>query len=103
VVPLLKDPAAPWEHAALTTHGFKNHGVRTEKWRYIQYEDGSEELYDETLDPKEWKNLAGDPQYASVKAEMARWLPKSNIASPKSKKEDSDKREKRARKGKKKS
>jgi arylsulfatase A-like enzyme len=103
VVPLLKDPAAPWDYAALTTHGFKNHGVRSEQWRYIQYEDGSEELYDEKLDPKEWRNLASDPQYAKVKEEMARWLPKSNIATPKKSKQDPDKQEKRARKAKKKS
>ncbi len=33
VVPLLKEPSAAWDHAALTTHGYKNHAVRTEKWR----------------------------------------------------------------------
>ena len=53
LVPLLKDPAAAWDHAALTTKGFKNHAVRTERWRYIRYADGAEELYDHDRDPLE--------------------------------------------------
>ena len=59
---------------------YKNHAVRTEKWRYIQYADGSEELYDHENDPYEWTNLAGDRQYADVIREHARWLPKTNAA-----------------------
>ena len=56
---------------ALTTHGRNNHAVRTERWRYIRYADGSEELYDHDADPLEWKNLAGDAKYAAVKKELA--------------------------------
>jgi arylsulfatase A-like enzyme len=79
VLPLLKDPSAEWSHAALTTHGRNNHGVRTERWRYIRYADGSEELYDHQTDPLEWKNLASDTKLASVKAELAKSLPKTNV------------------------
>jgi arylsulfatase A-like enzyme len=75
---LLADPAAPWEQPALTTHGYGNHAVRTERWRYIRYRDGGEELYDETKDPFEWTNLAGKPEFARVKTELARHLPKVN-------------------------
>lgn len=53
IKPLLADPKAIWEHAALTTHGYQNHAVRTEKFRYIRYANGDEELYDHTTDPKE--------------------------------------------------
>jgi hypothetical protein len=70
MVPLLKNPSAEWSHPAITTHGRNNHAVRTEKYRYIRYEDGSEELYDHDADPMEWKNLAGDQNLASVKREM---------------------------------
>ena len=44
----LKDATAPREWPAITTHNQGNHTIRTEKWRYIRYADGSEELYDET-------------------------------------------------------
>ena len=75
LVPQLKDPKAPRERPAITTHNAGNHGVRTEKWRYIVYADGSEELYDLEADPREWKNLAGITDYAKVKKELAKWAP----------------------------
>ncbi len=75
---LLADPTAEWNRPVVTTYGFGNHAVRSERWRYIRYADGSEELYDHDNDPLEWTNLAGDPKYASVKQELAKWLPKVN-------------------------
>jgi arylsulfatase A-like enzyme len=78
IVSLLRDPAAPWDSPAITTHGFKNHTVRTEGFRYIRYADGGEELYDEAADPYEWTNLADDPGHDAVKKELARWLPQHN-------------------------
>jgi arylsulfatase A-like enzyme len=80
---LLADPKAAWDRPALTTHGYQNHAIRTEKWRYIRYADGSEELYDEAKDPYEWTNLAGKPEFGSVKADLARHLPKVNKPGPK--------------------
>jgi len=78
LTPLLKNPAAAWDRPALITSGLGNHSLRGERWRYIRYEDGSEELYDHEKDPKEWHNLAGRPEYAPVKHRLARWLPKKN-------------------------
>ena len=75
---LLANPKAAWELPAITTFGRNNHAVRTEKWRYIRYADGGEELYDHDKDPHEWTNLAGQPELASVKAELAKWFPKVN-------------------------
>ncbi len=77
-MPQLKDADAPRPWPALTTHGPGNHGVRTEDWRYIRYADGSEELYDMSRDPEEQTNLASDSTYARVKADLARWLPKTD-------------------------
>ena len=77
--PLLADPNAAWDRAALTTHGYQNHGVRTEEWRYIRYADGGEELYNEVSDPMEWTNLADKPEYAAVKQELAKWMPQVNV------------------------
>jgi len=78
LVPLLKNPSADWERPALTTHGRNNHSVRSERWRYIRYRDGSEELYDYRNDPLEWVNLAEKPEWTEVKRELARWLPEVN-------------------------
>jgi arylsulfatase A-like enzyme len=44
--------------------------VRTKKWRYILYNNGSEELYDHDTDPYEWTNLSDEALYKKVKAEM---------------------------------
>ncbi|MEY4485315.1 MAG: hypothetical protein RL693_2767 [Verrucomicrobiota bacterium] len=78
LVSQLKDASAPREFPAITTHNQNNHSIRTEKWRYIRYADGSEELYDETADPNEWKNLAGDSNFTETKKDLAKWLPKIN-------------------------
>jgi arylsulfatase A-like enzyme len=75
---LLAKPSGEWTLPAVTTHGRNNHAVRTERWRYIRYEDGGEELYDHAADPYEWKNLARDAQFEEVKAELKRWLPKES-------------------------
>ncbi|HWA98966.1 MAG TPA: sulfatase [Pirellulales bacterium] len=103
VTALLKDPQAAWSTPALTTHGYQNHAVRTEKWRYIRYENGDEELYDELTDPREWKNLAGDAQYASIKSELAQAMPTKNVPTPKPKrnKEQDSPKNKSAKKAKK--
>ena len=72
---LMKDPEALWDEATVTTFGYKNYGVRSGRYRYIVYEDGSEELYDHANDMWEWKNLAGNPQFAAVKKNMQKWIP----------------------------
>ncbi len=79
LVPLLKDPSAEWDRPALTTHGHQNHSLRTERWRYIRYSDGTEELYDHDNDPLEWTNLATNPKYAETRKKLAAWLPKTNV------------------------
>jgi arylsulfatase A-like enzyme len=88
IKPLLIDTQAAWDRPALTTHGYQNHAVRSEKWRYIRYADGGEELYDEVQDPQEWTNLARKPEYAATKSELAHWLPTKNVPSPERKKKE---------------
>ena len=87
LVPLLQNPDAPRERPALTTHGRNNHSLRTERWRYIRYEDGSEELYDHESDPLEWTNLAGKAEHAELKQQLAKWLPKTNVPDAPTRKE----------------
>jgi arylsulfatase A-like enzyme len=78
LTPQLRDPNAPREFPAITTQNLDNTSIRTERFRYIRYFDGSEELYDHENDPNEWTNLALDPKHANTKAELAKWLPKVN-------------------------
>lgn len=75
ITPLLKDPQATWDEPAITTFGRKNHAVRTERWRYIRYADGGEELYDHEADPYEWKNLAGDAKFAGEIERLRAMMP----------------------------
>lgn len=85
LVPLLKNSSLDWSRPAITTHGQSNHSLRTDRWRYIRYADGGEELYDHTTDPHEWHNLVGNPELADVKTELARLLPKTDAAALESK------------------
>ena len=78
LVPLLENPEAPRTVPAITTQGEGNHSIRSERYRYIRYGDGSEELYDMAQDPNEWDNLADEPEYAAVLAQHRQWLPKTN-------------------------
>ena len=55
--PLLEDANADWDHPAWTTF-VDHHALKTERWRYIRYASGEEELYDTKNDPDELKNLA---------------------------------------------
>jgi arylsulfatase A-like enzyme len=76
IMPLLRNASAEWGHPAVTTYERGNHTVRTERWRYIRYHDGGEELYDHDMDEMEWTNLAGKAEFKKVKQDLAKWLPK---------------------------
>ena len=72
---LMKNPKASWDMTTVTTFGYKNYGVRSERYRYIVYADGTEELYDHQKDKWEWHNLAGKSGYAEVREEMRKGIP----------------------------
>ena len=79
LVPLLTNPQAEWNypaHSVWSEDGSTLHGVavRTERWRYAEYGPNGQNgamLLDPINDPLELKNLAADPQYASVCAELS--------------------------------
>ena len=48
--------------------------VRGKRWRYSLASDGGEELYDHKNDPFEWRNLANNPEYSVVKANLKNQL-----------------------------
>ncbi len=83
VKPLLRDPEnGTWEgpEAALTvikadrrpSENISQHhyAVRTKRWRYILYNNGSEELYDHDTDPLEWTNRAEEQKCRETKAKL---------------------------------
>ncbi|MHC4173200.1 MAG: sulfatase [Planctomycetota bacterium] len=74
--PLLENPDAAWERPAITTYGRGYFSARDERYRYIQYPDGTEELYDHETDPHEFENLAHRPELEPVKQRLGKWIPK---------------------------
>lgn len=83
-VPQLRDPSAKRSVPTITANG-DGYSLRTERWRYISYHDGSEELYDHSADPMEWTNLASDPDFEEIKQRLKRDVPQNRV-SPRSNK-----------------
>ena len=79
--PLLEDPQAAWDRPAITTYGQGYFSVRDERYRYLRYPDGTEELYDHQADAGEHRNLAADSALTSVKQRLARWIPEKWVQS----------------------
>ena len=69
ILPLLKNPKAK-RNVAFLSYGPENTAAQTERYRYLRYEDGSEELYDHQNDPHEWENLSGRSEYAALKKKL---------------------------------
>ena len=78
---LIKDPTAKWDKPSITTLAQNEHSIRDERFRYIIYKDGSEELYDHVNDTNEWTNLADNPEYAAEKKHLKTFIPKINVKS----------------------
>lgn len=84
LVPLLREPTQAWSRSALTGvsrdrlegrrlgFGLMGRSLRTERFRYTEWDEGRKgtELYDHDHDPGEYMNLAADPRYADVVADV---------------------------------
>ncbi len=70
LTPLLADPKASRDTPAVTTKQGQHHAIRTDRWRYIRYGDGSEELYDHRVDPMEWNNLADEESHDETRRRL---------------------------------
>lgn len=83
LVPLLRDPKAEWAHGAVTQLQTPHvYSVSRDRWRYIHYANGDEELYDVAADPHEWVNLLHEqakPEYR-YRADELRALGPTNPA-----------------------
>ena len=61
--PLMQDPKQRTGLVVTTTFDPENLSLRTDRFRYLSYADGSEELYDHASDPHEWENLVTSPKH----------------------------------------
>tara|TARA_R110002049_G_scaffold4601_5_gene32293 strand:+ start:414635 stop:417367 length:2733 start_codon:yes stop_codon:yes gene_type:complete len=76
LVSLLRDPKSKSSRPAVIEYQKGNAAVRSDRYRYIRYHNGGEELYDHQSDPHEWNNLASDSDYAAKKKKLAGWISK---------------------------
>ncbi|MEM7809877.1 MAG: sulfatase [Planctomycetota bacterium] len=74
----LRDPASAEDRFVLLPSNRPDEfAVFDQDWRYIRYQNGTEEFYDLTADAHEWHNLANDPEYASTMRAVAAHGPTS--------------------------
>lgn len=81
VATLLKNPNAPRNFPAYSLVEYRQKtgkSVRTKEWHYVEWDEGKAGamLFKHPDDPDELKNLAEDPQYASIVASMKKLLAK---------------------------
>ena len=63
---LLQDPVHTTERTVKTYINSEDFVLSSRQYRYIHYGDGSEELYDAEIDPREYRNLAGSPDSQNI-------------------------------------
>jgi arylsulfatase A-like enzyme len=74
LVPVLSEPEKSTNRSVVTSFDAGNHSLRTDRWRFIRYRDGSQELYDLEKDPNEWDNLANSEQHKKTRDELSQKL-----------------------------
>ncbi|MFV0377648.1 MAG: sulfatase [Mangrovibacterium sp.] len=81
IVPLLKKPDAKWKYPSVTTYLKDNYSIRDERFRYIQYYDGTSELYDHKLDKNEYNNIMrSEPsKYGNVVERLKTYIPAHSV------------------------
>jgi uncharacterized sulfatase len=88
--PLLADAARPVKEAAVSavqrSADTLGRSVRTDRWRYTEWPDGSRELYDHDRDPGEFHNLAlgsrGDATMRELRGVLERGGDAARVTAP---------------------
>lgn len=70
----IKSPASQERTHVISAHDGQI-AVRNKLYRYIQYNDGTDEIYDLEADPHQWTNQAHNPEFAKLKRQMNALLP----------------------------
>jgi uncharacterized sulfatase len=73
---VLDDPTAKHKDAALTVikrGPILGRSLRTDQYRYTEWDEGRKgvEMYDHSVDPGEWANLADKPELAKTRSELS--------------------------------
>lgn len=77
LMPLLQDPNTDWNYPVLTARSNQQFAIRSNRWRYINYQENAEELYEYIGDPDELINIANNPARDSIKQELRQYLPEN--------------------------
>jgi len=70
LVPVLRNPAAMVNDTAFSYVQGGHHALHTDRWAFMRYTDGSEELYDMDTDPGQFTNLSKQPAHAATLAKL---------------------------------
>ena len=71
LTPVLRNPAVAKDRNVLLPGMVPGaYAIINRDWRYIHYQDDTEELYNLREDPNEWHNLAGDGAYEKIKMKL---------------------------------
>jgi len=81
LVPLLENATLKWDYPAYTFRRETYATVKYDSYRFIEYFDGSRELYNHVNDPNEWNNLieSGDDTYKEIIDQMQGLLQKPEV------------------------
>lgn len=75
LMPLINNPLEEWDKPIIISHGPGNFAVGSGQWRYIQYQNGDEELYNTSIDKYEFYNLADNDEYEKIKNRLSKIIP----------------------------
>jgi len=75
LAPYLRGSGALPMQPQTSVYGEGNYAVIDQRYRYIRYADGSEELYDHSTDPMEWNNIANMSGLVAVKQRLQQSIP----------------------------
>jgi len=81
LLPLITQPDMEWDYPVVTARNHDEFAIRSNRWRYIQYAQGGEELYEHVGDPDELINLAANFARNDIKQELQAYIP-TNAATP---------------------
>lgn len=87
MVPIFKNHHYSWNTPGFTCYGENFSSVRDQRYRYIRYPDGTDELYDHQKDPYEHQNIAKEPSSNEIIKKLSASIPSKFATSLGGKKE----------------